>query len=182
MMTTNPCEIRQLPLDCHCNSGVNRRYRRGVDGPGLLHNNIPKGYLYFVTWGGRIQRPEGASPRADKTDISQLYTDISQSKTDISEFWTGGRRAPPPCEVRRVRAGCISGRGRPRSPPAPEQLHRRTSRSWIMQYVNICMQCMVFCRIRGGGAATTHYCHPPELDAVDRRQQVPHLLRASSAA
>ena len=25
-----PCKIRHLPLDCHCNSGVNRRCRRGI--------------------------------------------------------------------------------------------------------------------------------------------------------
>ena len=24
-----PCKIRYLPLDCHCNSGVNSRYRKG---------------------------------------------------------------------------------------------------------------------------------------------------------
>ena len=27
---TNPCKIRHLPLDCHCDSGVNRQFRRGV--------------------------------------------------------------------------------------------------------------------------------------------------------
>jgi hypothetical protein len=26
-----PCEIRRLPLDCHCNSGVNRQYFRGIN-------------------------------------------------------------------------------------------------------------------------------------------------------
>jgi hypothetical protein len=28
----NPCEIRRLPLDCHCDSGVNSQYRRGIAG------------------------------------------------------------------------------------------------------------------------------------------------------
>ena len=28
----HPCKIRHLPLDCHCNSGVNSRYRRGING------------------------------------------------------------------------------------------------------------------------------------------------------
>jgi hypothetical protein len=26
----HPCKIRRLPLDCHCNSGANRLYRRGT--------------------------------------------------------------------------------------------------------------------------------------------------------
>jgi hypothetical protein len=30
----DPCKIRRLPLDCHCNSGVNRPFRRGIDEPG----------------------------------------------------------------------------------------------------------------------------------------------------
>ena len=30
---TRPCKIRRLPLDCHCNSRVNRQYRRGVKAP-----------------------------------------------------------------------------------------------------------------------------------------------------
>jgi hypothetical protein len=30
---TRPCKIRRLPLDCHCNSRVNRQYRRGVNSP-----------------------------------------------------------------------------------------------------------------------------------------------------
>jgi hypothetical protein len=25
-------EIRRVPLDCHCNSGVNSQYRRGIEG------------------------------------------------------------------------------------------------------------------------------------------------------
>jgi hypothetical protein len=29
---TNPCKIRSLPLDCHCNSGVNSQIQRGVNG------------------------------------------------------------------------------------------------------------------------------------------------------
>jgi len=32
---TPPCKIRHLPLDCLCNSGVNRQYRRGVNGKTL---------------------------------------------------------------------------------------------------------------------------------------------------
>ena len=32
-----PCEIRPLPLDCRCNSGVNRQYRRGSSG-GCCHS------------------------------------------------------------------------------------------------------------------------------------------------
>jgi hypothetical protein len=32
----HPCKIVHLPLDCHCNTGVNRQYRRGVNLKRLL--------------------------------------------------------------------------------------------------------------------------------------------------
>jgi hypothetical protein len=30
-LPVHPCEVRRLPLDCHCSSGVNRQYRRGIN-------------------------------------------------------------------------------------------------------------------------------------------------------
>jgi hypothetical protein len=32
----HPCKIRHVPLNCHCDSGVNRQFRRGITGKGLL--------------------------------------------------------------------------------------------------------------------------------------------------
>jgi hypothetical protein len=36
------CKIRHLPLDCHCNPGVNSQYRRGINGKRLLTAQLPE--------------------------------------------------------------------------------------------------------------------------------------------
>ena len=43
----HPCNIRHLPLDCHCNQGVNRQYWGVIDGKRLLTPAATLAYSSF---------------------------------------------------------------------------------------------------------------------------------------
>jgi hypothetical protein len=63
----HPCKIRHLPLDCHCNSGVNSRYRRGGEQPVKRPQTPPLQHRLFDPWiAVATQGSNGASDRGGR--------------------------------------------------------------------------------------------------------------------
>ena len=85
----HPCEIRHSPLDCHCNSGVNRLFRRGIHGKRLLTGER-NGWLRLF------------APGADEADVDLGgVSPAVRVGRDVAEGIAALVRTPP-CKLRAI--------------------------------------------------------------------------------
>ena len=104
-MYDHPCETRRLPLDCHCNSGANRQFRRGSTAVGA----------------GRSKRQSAAPSHTHNTHTTTARSPLSTCPPHARAPYTSRDSGIGPTIVP------------PRRPCAPYAKYMPTVQYWVAQ-------------------------------------------------